>query len=328
LMKAGIVCSRYTQHGAHDRVVFDFDSQATEKMDQTSNSSQDTVEDPPAQACNYSDSGSAMSVDLDAPAFEEAQSSTDTPNEVAFDELTPLDPPHVVQTPAPTISPNKAMFFSSPLMRALVMQLLTPPNKPVQKLLFENWLDCVTLVVPMMDFSSLRESLSTKRSPEDRDSYVLSEHAYHYEFHRTFNYLLPLGYTASSQVGGSENDMGNNRLDMVVNSRMMVGIEITAHTTKEDNQAHANRFELEYANLNLKAMGVIHFTSDEDGVEQFPTNQQHFTHIVHNQNFTQICLYDKSGVVLVLEKDHPFVWRNDQQVTPPELQAVLPHVKS
>lgn len=97
-------------------------------------------------------------------------------------------------------------------------------------------------------------------------SFMASEH----EYHRKLNWLLPSPLGAQPQVEGCMFNMGNSRLDIVINSQLQTGIELSAHTTLEDNQNHVNRYQHDYKALKLKSCGVIHFTPNEDSTKQFP----------------------------------------------------------
>lgn len=138
--------------------------------------------------------------------------------------------------------------FGSPLTRTILMQLLRPTSC-VSEWLFEEWLDYITLVVPLMNVSAVCGSMSTKRVG---GQFVPSEHAFHYEFHRVLNLLVPAQNQVSSQVGGAEYDMGNLRLDITINTTKKIGLELTANTTADDNLGHLLRFESGYKSLELQ----------------------------------------------------------------------------
>jgi len=169
------------------------------------------------------------------------------------------------------------------------MHFLTPIDKPMNELLFTNYLDYFTLVVPMMNVQNLKNSLSTKQVGT---MFVPSEHAYHYEFHKALNQLLPPPYSASSQVGGAEFAMGSARLDVLVNSNLNVGIEITAHVSLAENQQHANRFWADYKSMGLTCQCLVHFTSSLEDLNKFPytDGNLHCVNVYHSADFSDVQL--------------------------------------
>jgi len=184
--------------------------------------------------------------------------------------------------------------FAAPMIHNLFLSI----NRPQQTLALEftrNWLDLLALALTAVNPNNLcRENPYNKKTVNEK--LVISEYSFHAELISAFNRILVVGKTVNSEVrSNSENPtIGSGRLDIILNTDLNFGYELTSNTTFWDNLDHANRFYSIYEGLALKQKTVVHFTESIQYILNHPPfdlSEAHVLNVWYSQDAREFIIY-------------------------------------